>query len=90
MTRLTFSSVTATAIVSGLVWAMSAAFPAAAQAAETSAAHTVTRAEVRADLEAWQRAGLADAFRSNGGPDFTSADFQRRLDAYAADRATTR
>ncbi|GJG94097.1 DUF4148 domain-containing protein [Cupriavidus pauculus] len=85
MTRLQVSSFAATLIVSGLVWGISAAFPVAAQAAE--APHALTRAEVRADLEAWQRAGLAEYFRGNGGPNITSPEYQRRLEAYQAERS---
>ncbi|WP_423195644.1 MULTISPECIES: DUF4148 domain-containing protein [unclassified Cupriavidus] len=88
MTRLQYTSFAATAVVSGLVWALSAAFPAAAQAADVP--HALTRADVRADLEAWQRAGLADDFRRNAGPDFNSPDFQKRLDAYRATRMGAR
>ncbi len=86
MTRLQLSSFAASLIVAGLVSGLSATFPAAAQAAE--APQALTRAEVRADLEAWQRAGLAEYFRGNGGPNFTSPEFQRRLEAYQAARAS--
>ncbi len=85
MTRLQLSTSAASLIVSGLVASLAAAFPTAAQAAETP--HALTRAEVRADLETWQRAGLAEYFRGDGGPNFTSPEFQRRLQAYQEARA---
>ncbi|PLP97491.1 DUF4148 domain-containing protein [Cupriavidus pauculus] len=85
MTRIQISSVAASVIVSGIVWGLSVAFPAAVQAAEPQ--RGLTRAEVRADLEAWQRAGLAEYFRGDGGPDFSNREFQRRLEAYQATRA---
>ncbi|MGO4304080.1 DUF4148 domain-containing protein [Cupriavidus sp. RAF12] len=50
--------------------------------------HPLTRAEVRADLEAWQRAGLADEWRGDGTPDIYSAEYLRKMATYERLRAT--
>ncbi len=49
--------------------------------------HAVTRQEVREDLEAWVRAGLAEAWRGDGTPDIYSQDYQRRFAEYERLRA---
>ncbi|AGW92890.1 DUF4148 domain-containing protein [Cupriavidus sp. DF5525] len=60
----------------------------AAHAADASgAARPLTRAEVRADLEAWTRAGLAEYWRGDRGPDVNSAEYQRRFAVYESLRA---
>lgn len=83
MTSLQISSLAATVIVSGIVWGILAAFPVAANAAESNA--NLTREAVRADLEAWQRAGLSEYYRGDGGPNIANPEYQRRLGAYQAD-----
>jgi len=41
-----------------------------------------TRAEVRADLEAWRASGLAKAYASQQTPDVFSADYRSKLAVY--------
>lgn len=47
----------------------------------------LTRQEVRADLEAWQKAGLSDAWRGDATPDIYSADYQKKMAVYERLRA---
>lgn len=47
----------------------------------------LTRAEVKADLEMWRRAGLDVASQGEAGPDVYSADYQMRLAQYASLRS---
>jgi len=49
--------------------------------------HSLTRQEVRADLEAWQRAGLAEAWRGDATPDIYSNAYQKRFANYERLRA---
>ncbi|WP_423200289.1 MULTISPECIES: DUF4148 domain-containing protein [unclassified Cupriavidus] len=58
-----------------------------ARAADASAPAGLTREEVRKDLEAWERAGLRDKYRGDGGPAFFDPDVQRRLAEYQRLRA---
>ncbi|MGY2491352.1 DUF4148 domain-containing protein [Cupriavidus sp. CP313] len=50
-------------------------------------AHQLTREEVRADLDAWYRSGLAELWSGDVTPDVSSADYQRRLASYERLRA---
>lgn len=60
----------------------------AAHAADASKpSHSLTRQEVRADLEAWQRAGLAEAWRGDATPDIYSNAYQKRFANYERLRA---
>ncbi|WP_454738558.1 DUF4148 domain-containing protein [Cupriavidus necator] len=83
MKPITISSLTATLLFSTLA--------VAAHAADASgAAPPLTRAEVRADLEAWTHAGLAEYWRGDRGPDVNSAEYQRRFAVYESLRAAQR
>ncbi|MBB1634132.1 DUF4148 domain-containing protein [Cupriavidus sp. UME77] len=63
----------------------------AAHAADVSkSSHSLTRQEVRANLEAWQRAGLAQAWRRDATPDIYSEKYQQRLANYERLRAIAR
>lgn len=76
----------ATAIAILAILAVLATAP-TARAADASAPTGPTREEVRKDLEAWERAGLRDTYRGDGGPPFFDPDVQRRLAEYQRLRA---
>ncbi|MBP0618760.1 DUF4148 domain-containing protein [Cupriavidus consociatus] len=68
--------------------ASSLAFPAHGHAADTNGtSRTLTREEVRADLEAWHRAGMSEYWRGDRGPNFDSAEYQKRFALYQRLRA---
>lgn len=46
-----------------------------------ASASTLSRAEVRADLQVWQRAGM-DKFSQGDGVSWNTADYERRLRHY--------
>jgi len=52
-----------------------------------NATHALTRQEVRADLEAWQQAGLAQEWRGDGTPDIYNPEYQRKMAIYQRLRA---
>lgn len=47
-----------------------------------AAQHSLTRAEVVADLDAWRASGLEQASASKAGPDVFSADYQAKIAKY--------
>lgn len=54
-----------------------------AHAADANGASSaLSREEVRADLEAWHRAGLSEYWRGDRGPNFDSAEYQKRFALY--------
>ncbi|PWK33545.1 DUF4148 domain-containing protein [Cupriavidus plantarum] len=70
----------------------SALAPAAALAADPpyqGAPRGLTREEVRADLEAWEKAGLRNRYRGDGAPPFFDPSLQKQLAEYQRLRATT-
>jgi hypothetical protein len=60
----------------------------AGTAGDSASPRGPTRAEVRADLKAWESAGLRQLYRGDGGPQFFDPNLQRRLAEYQRLRAT--
>lgn len=75
-TKLTLST-----IALALVAASSVAHAQSVTATPTSE-HTLTRAEVLADLNAWRASGLEQANAGQAGPDVFSADYQAKVADY--------
>lgn len=83
MKHITLFSLSAVILISTLAGA--------ARAADISSApHSLTREEVRADFDAWKRAGLAEKWSGDGNPDVFSKDYQRRLAIYESLRVAAR
>lgn len=61
----------------------------AADAAYQGAPRELTREEVRADLEAWEKAGLRNRYRGDGAPPFFDPSLQKQLAEYQRLRATS-
>ncbi|MEM5430471.1 DUF4148 domain-containing protein [Cupriavidus oxalaticus] len=73
-------------LLASALMASSLAF--SAPAADTNgASRALTREEVRADLDAWHRAGLSEYWRGNRGPNFDSPEYLKRFALYQRLRA---
>ncbi|MDH5857534.1 DUF4148 domain-containing protein [Lampropedia aestuarii] len=55
---------------------------ASASASAQSSNTGLSRAEVQADLLAWQQSGLAALYRQEGGPDMASPEYQQAFERY--------
>ncbi|MBF6987543.1 MULTISPECIES: DUF4148 domain-containing protein [Cupriavidus] len=70
-------------LLAAALMASSLAFPTHAQAADTNAtSRALTREAVRADLEAWHRAGLSEYRLGDRASNFENAEYQKRLALY--------